>query len=125
MNSLQSKRIHIHGSSVTVAAALLAGVLAAAPAAAQSTVPAAAGADPASQDATTRMAAGTNDPFNTFVYDVLGATPSIQLPNFLRQGPRVTTRNSDAVSSTEQTGTNKEAKPATESVGRTETAARQ
>lgn len=84
MNSLQSKRTVIR-SSVTAVAALSIGLLAAGQAAAQSSVPAATGPTQNLQDVTTRRSAAAHDPFSPFTYDVLGATPSLRLPVFIRK----------------------------------------
>lgn len=123
MKRLQSKRNHIHGSTVAVAALLLIGVLAG-PAAAQSTESAAAATTTnTSQDATTRHAVNTNDPFNTFVYDILGATPSIKLPVFLSK-PSPAAAGSSNPPSSERAAKRGDAKPVTsDSVQRAETTA--
>lgn len=111
MNSLQSKLTYLRGSSVALAAALLTGVLASGPASAQSAVRAAAAPPSASQDATTRREVVTHDPFSPFVYDALGATPSIQLPAFLGKPGRARAVDQSAVPSAENADKDVTAKP--------------
>lgn len=110
MNSLQSKRTRVHGSSVTAAAALLIGLFAAGQAAAQSSGPAAVDTIHAKQDVTTKRGPVANDPFSEFTWDALGATPSLQLPAFIRKLARPSAVESSDVSSVDRTETDAAAK---------------
>lgn len=69
-------------SRATIRAALLVGglVLAGAASAQTSATPDRASSEAVAKNATTSTAAVQHDPFSPFVYDALGATPSIRLP---------------------------------------------
>src|SRR4029453_14129399 len=69
-------------SRATIRAALLIGglVLAGAANAQTSATPDRAASEAVAKNATTSTAAAQHDPFSPFVYDALGATPSIRLP---------------------------------------------
>jgi hypothetical protein len=112
MNSLRPKRMHIRGSSVTTAAALLIGLLVAGQAAAQSSGPVAVDPTHAKQDATTKRGPVAHDPFSEFTYDALGATPSLRLPAFIRKLARASAVESSDVSSVDRTETDAAAKAA-------------
>jgi hypothetical protein len=111
MNSLQSKCTPLGGFAVSAAAALLTGLLAGGPAAAQSAGPAAAATIPASQNATTSREAVSHDPFSPFVYDVLGATPSIRLPASSGRQALARAAATDKASSSDRAAKGAEATP--------------
>jgi hypothetical protein len=110
MNSPQSKRTHIHGSSVAAAAALLIGLFTTGQAAAQSSGPVAVDPTRAKQDVTTKHGPVAHDPFSEFTYEALGATPSLQLPAFIRKLARASAVESPDVSSVDRTETDTAAK---------------
>jgi hypothetical protein len=112
MNSLQSKRTHIRGLSVAAAAALLIGLFTAGQAAAQSSGPAAAPATQIPQDVTTRRGSVAHDPFSEFTYEALGATPSLQLPAFIRKLARPSAVESSDVTSVDRAESDAAAKAA-------------
>jgi len=76
MSKLNSTGARIRALSVAVSTALLAGLIAAGPARAQSDADA---SEPRKNETTKRQAA-SNESVGPFVYEALGATPSIRLP---------------------------------------------
>ena len=110
MNSLQSKRTHIHSPSVAAAAALLIGLFTAGQAAAQLSGPVAVDPTNSKQDVTTRHGPVAHDPFSEFTYEALGATPSLQLPAFIRKLARASAVESSDASSVDRTETDAAAK---------------
>ena len=124
MSSPQSKRTHLRGFSLATSAGLLAGLLATGQAAAQATGPANAGASQPTQDEGTKREPVAHDPFSPFVYDVLGATPSIRLPAFFGKQTRAAA-DANEPSSADRIAKDGAAKPTVAAAaGRTDTAAR-
>lgn len=79
MNTLNPMSMRIRALSTAVSTALLAGLIAVGPASAQS---GAAGTDAseARKSETTKPKSASNESVGPFVYEALGATPSIRLP---------------------------------------------